>query len=270
MTYQTYKVVINNNIATVSFNRPEKANAMNKIAWGEMQQIFEDLDANPEVRVIILAGEGKHFCSGIDIQMLIGEIQGNDIKCEGRRREYFFKNVGKLQANITAIEKCRKPVLAAVHNICYGAGLDVITACDMRYCTEDAKFSIKEVEWGLVADVGVLQRLPKIIHSGIVSELAFTGRVMESKEAKEVGLVNKVFADKEKMITGVLQIAETIAEKSPLVIRGTKENILYARDHTVENSLNYQVLWNAAMIFSDDLQEAGMAAMQKRKAIFKN
>lgn len=270
MTYQTYKVTIEDKIAIVAFNRPDKANAMNKTAWIEMQQVFEDLDAKPEVRAIILAGEGKHFCAGIDLQMLMGDVTANGIKCEGRKREAFYHNVTKMQANVSAIEKCRKPVIAAVQNVCYGAGLDVITACDIRYCTESARFCIKEVDVGLVADIGVLQRMPKIVNPGMVAEMAYTGKVATAAEAKEMGLVSRVFDDKPKMMEAAIELAKQIASKPPLVIRGTKQMLLYARDNAVDKALDYQVLWNAAHIYSNDLQEAGMAFMQKREPVFED
>ncbi len=270
MTYETFKVIIENHIATVSFNRPEKANCLNKKGWEELQLVFEDMDANPEVRVVILTGEGKHFCAGIDTSMLTDTIQHTQIKCEGRRREAFFINTGKLQENVSAIEKCRKPVIAAIHKACVGGGIDIITACDMRYATDDSYFSIKEIDWALVADLGTLQRLPKIINPSIAAELAYTARKFDAAEAKDMGLVAQTFEDKDKMMEHVQGLAATIAAKSPLCVRGTKQMLLYSRDHSVAESLNQQLLWNAAMIYSDDLMEAGMANMQRRKPTFKN
>ncbi len=270
MTYKTFKVEIENHIAVVSFNRPEKANCLNQTAWEELQKVFEDIDENPEVRVAILTGEGKHFCAGIDISMLTDTVQHTSIKCEGRRREAFLKGTGRLQQNVTAIEKCRKPVIAAIHKACVGGAIDIVTACDMRYATADSYFSIKEIDWALVADLGTLQRLPKIINPSIAAELAYTGRKFDAAEAKEIGLIGQVFEDKEQMMQHVLGIAATIASKSPLCIRGTKQMLLYTRDHSVEEALNYQVLWNAAMIYSDDLKEAAMSNMQRKKPVFNN
>jgi enoyl-CoA hydratase len=188
--------------------------------------------------------------------------------CEGRKREAFFYSTQKLQENITAIEKCRKPVIAAIHSACVGGGVDVVSACDMRFCTDDAFFSIKEVDVGLVADLGTLQRLPKILNPGIVAEMAYTGRKVSGIEAKEIGLVNRTFPDKESMMESVTQLARTIAEKSPLVVRGIKCNLLYSRDHSVSDSLKFQVLWNSATIISDDLMEAMQANMMKKKPEF--
>ena len=270
MDYKNFTVEIENHIAHVRFNRPEKANALDQTSWDEMKQIFEALDENEEVRVGVLSGEGKHFCAGIDLALLMDIGRVNSEKCEGRKREKLFHTIKGLQASINAIEKCRKPVLAAIHKGCIGGAVDIISACDMRYCTDDAYFTIKEIDMGMVADLGTLQRLPKIIPDGIARELAYTGRKMMGEEAVQVGLVNRVFSDKSEMMTQVMEIASTIAEKSPLSIRGTKEMLLYTRDHTVEEGLNYMASWNAAMILSDDLMTAFQAAMSKQKAVFKN
>lgn len=268
--YNSFKVSIENNIASVAFDRPEKANSLHKEAWKEMQTIFEHMDENPEVRVVVLSGEGKHFCAGIDLSMLmdIGAYSGHD--CEGRKRELVRKFILELQNNITSIEKCRKPVLAAIHNGCIGGGLDIVTACDMRYCTEDAFFVLKEVDMGLVADIGTLQRLPKLINQGVASEMAYTGRKVLGNEASEIGLVNKVYTDKDTMMTAVMSIARMIAEKAPMVIRGTKHIIQFTRDHSVNESLNYMATFNAAYLFTDDLTESFQAQLEKRKAVYNN
>ncbi len=268
--YQTFTVSTENHVARVAFNRPDKANALNKVAWEEMQAIFEDLDDTPEVRAIILSGEGKHFCSGIDLSLLMSIRQEVNDGCEGRMREKLRRLVFKLQAPINAIEQCRKPVLAAIHGGCIGGGIDIISACDMRYATDDAYFTIREIDMGMVADLGTLQRLPKLISNGMVREMAFTGRNVLGPEAETIGLVNKSYADKAAMMSAVEDIAKMIASKSPLSIRGTKEMLNYARDHSVTDGLNYAATWNAAMILSDDLTEAAQAFMAKRLAEFKD
>lgn len=268
--YTYFKVTVENHIAQVAFNRPDKANSLVMPAWEEMQQIFEDLHHNPEARVIVLSGEGKHFCAGIDLELLMNIQQLNSTKCESRKREALRAFILKLQNTITSIERCRKPVLAAIHKGCIGGGVDIISACDMRYCTEDAYFTIKEVDMGLVADIGTMQRLPKIIGPGIMAELAYTGRKLFGAEAKEIGLVNKVYADKESMLKSVLELAAMIAKKSPVVVRGTKEMLLYTRDHSVDESLNYMATWNAAMLLSTDLMEAFQASMARREPVFEN
>ncbi|MDG1433754.1 MAG: crotonase/enoyl-CoA hydratase family protein [Saprospiraceae bacterium] len=269
MDLKYLKVTIENHVAQVSFNRPEKANSLHMPAWYEMKFVFDELDENPEVRVIVLTGEGKHFCAGIDLETLMDLQKYNSISCPGRRSEKLRNFILELQGTITAIEKCRKPVLAAIQKACVGGGVDIISACDMRYCTDDAYFAIKEVDLGLVADIGTLQRLPNILNPGIISELAYTGRKVFGEEATKIGLVNQTFSTQGKMMVRVMDLAKMIASKSPLVIRGTKEMLLYKRDHSVNESLNYMAIWNAAMLMSDDLMEAFQASLQKREAVFK-
>jgi len=263
-----FKVEIDNKIAQVTFNRPEKANALHMDAWTEMQTIFETLSQADDVRVIVLAGEGKHFCAGIDLELLmsIGNVQ--EIPCPGKRSEKLRGIILKLQQTITAIEKCSKPVLAAIHNGCIGGGVDIATACDMRYCTEDAYFTVKEIDLGMVADLGTLQRLPKIISPGMAAEMAYTARKVFGPEARNIGLVNHCYDSKQTLMEGVMQIASTIASKSPLSIRGTKDVLHYTRDHSVEDALNYMSTWNAAMLLSADLTEAFTATMEKRAPKF--
>lgn len=268
MSYELFKVEIADKIAHVALNRPDKSNAIPQQGWEEMEAIFNELSETPEVRVIVLSGEGKNFCAGIDLSLLMSIRQAVSNDCEGRMREALRQMVKKIQAPITAIDKCRKPVLAAIHGACVGGGVDIVSACDMRYSTEDAYFTIREIDMGMVADIGTMQRLPKVIPDGMMREMAYTGRNVYGPEAKEIGLVNRTFANKEEMMGAVMDIAATIAAKSPLSIRGSKEIIRYARDHSVEDGLDYISVWNAAMILSNDLNEAFMATMEKRPPKF--
>ncbi|MGB1032939.1 MAG: crotonase/enoyl-CoA hydratase family protein [Flavobacteriales bacterium] len=268
MNNKHFKIEIEQKIALVSFNRPEKANALNMDAWIELQSVFESLSVSDDVRVVILAGEGKHFCSGIDLELLMSINQFQEISCNGKRSEKVRDLILSLQQSITAIEKCSKPVLAAIHNGCIGGGVDIATACDMRYCTEDAYFTIKEIDLGMVADLGTLQRLPKIISPAMAAEMAYTGRKVFGPEAKSIGLVNHCYASKEKLVEGVMQMASAIASKSPLSIRGTKDVLRFTRDHSVEDGLNYIANWNAANLLSADLTEAFKATMEKRAPKF--
>ncbi len=266
--YETFLVNIAEGVAHVRLNRPKKANALNATAWQEMLRIFEALDAEPSVRVIILSGEGKNFCSGIDLGMLMTLRPGDPDECQTRHRERIRRFTLDLQAPINAIENCRKPVLATIQRACVGGALDVTSACDMRYATTDAFFSIAEVDMGLVADLGTMQRLPKLIPEGVVRELAYTGRRMYAEEAQSVGFVNKVYNDYETMMAAVTETARMIASKSPVVIRGTKHILNHSRDHSVAEGLQYVATWNAGMILSNDLSEAFMAKMQNRQPIF--
>lgn len=254
--YQHFQVSIDEYIATVSFHRPEKANALHLPAWEEMQNIFETLDQDDSVRVIILTGTGKHFCAGIDLEVLMNIQEFQKISCEGRKREKLQQFIHKLQKTVTALEACRKPVLAAVSGACVGGGLDIIAACDLRFCTEDAYFSLKEIDLGMVADLGSLQRLPYLIGPGKTAELAYTGRMISGQEATAMGLVNHSFPDTDALQSAVRKTAQSIAEKSPLSIRGIKQVMQYARDHSVRDSLDQISIWNAAMFLSNDLEEA--------------
>ncbi len=268
--FETLQVSLDNHIAHIRINRPDKANAMSRAMWTDIHAAFDWIDTTSEVRVAIISGNGAHFTSGIDLAMLAGVADEVDDDCEGRKREKLRRTILDLQASLTSIERCRKPVLAAIHGACIGGGIDLICCADMRYCSSEANFSIKEIDMGMTADVGTLQRLPKLIGDGIVRELAYTGRKLLSDEAKSIGLVNRVFESPEKLLQGVTQIAVEIAAKSPLAIRGTKEMIVYARDHSVADSLNYIATWNAAMLMSTDLQEAMMAGMQKKSPSFRD
>lgn len=268
-TYETYLVDVENKIAHVRFNRPDKANSLAQEGWDELEAIFTELDTRSDVRVIILSGEGKNFCAGIDLELL-ANFTANLPEDEGRKREAIRRNVKRLQAPINAIEKCSKPVLAAIHRACVGGAIDITTACDMRYCTVDAFFSIEEINVGMVADLGTLQRLPELIGEGITRELAFTGRRMNADEARERQFVNQVYADKEAMMSAVMGIAETIASKSPLSIRGTKQVLNFSRDHSVADGLEYIATWNAAMLLSNDITEAITAKMMRREAQFED
>ncbi len=259
-SFETLEVTIEEQVATVSLNRPDKANAMNGTMWDELQRCFECLDDEPSVRAIILAGSGKHFCAGLDLSVF-GDMVGSSAD-PARRAEQLRRTILRLQGNLTAIENCRVPVLAAIHKTCIGGGVDMTCCADMRYATQDAYFSIREIDLGMTADVGTLQRLPKIIPDGVVRELAYTGRNMSAEEAREVGFVNKVFDNRETMMREVTAIARSIAAKSPLAVRGSKEMLRYSRDHSVSEGLNYIAPWNAGMLSQVDLQ-AGIEAQMK-------
>lgn len=267
-TYETLALALEDKVATVTLNRPDKANAMNAAMWRELQTCFEWLDGEPSVRVVILAGNGRHFCSGLDLGMFTG-IKGES-EDPARRAEFFRRTVLGMQDNLTALEKCRKPVLAAIHSTCIGGAVDLTCCCDMRYASSDAFFSIREIDIGMTADVGTLQRLPHLIPQGVVRELAYTGRNVAAGEALELGFVNRVFPDRDSLYEGVREVALDIAAKSPLAIRGTKEMLNYARDHSVSDGLNYIATWNAGMLSEADLFAGVSAQAQKTTASYED
>lgn len=266
--FETLQVNLQDHVATVSLNRPDKANAMNLTMWHELRQAFEWVDTQDQARVAVLHGQGRQFCAGIDLTMLAGLREQIQSDCEGRSREKLRRLILDLQDTLSSLERCRKPVLAAVHGACVGGGIDLISCADMRYCSADARFSIKEIDLGMTADVGTLQRLPKLISPAMVRELAYTGRSFDAQEAHRLQLVNHVFDDHTGLLAGVQTLAAAIAEKSPLAVRGIKEMLNYARDHSVADGLNHVATWNAAMLLSQDVQEAVMASMGKRPARF--
>jgi enoyl-CoA hydratase len=270
MNFTTLDVTLDAGVATIALNRPDKANAMNEPMWYEIEQAMAWLDETSEARVGILTGRGKFFTAGIDLSLLMGLGSKIEDDCDGRRREKLRRLILRLQDTLTSVERCRKPVLAAVQGACIGGGMDLITACDMRYCSSNAYFTVKEIDVGMTADVGTLQRLPRLIGEGMARELAYTGRRVDGVEAQQIRLVNRCFESPEALQAGVMEIASGIAAKSPLSIRGCKEMITYARDHSVADGLNYIATWNAAMLMSKDLFEAGAANMQKRDPVFKD
>jgi enoyl-CoA hydratase len=268
--FQTLSLSLDARVLTVRLHRPEKANAIDFRMWRELKAAFEHADRTAEVRAAVLLGEGKHFCSGIDLADFMGLQQHIEDDDPGRKAEKLRALILELQACLSAQEACRKPVLAGVHGACIGGGLDLIAASDLRYCAQGAYFSLKEIDLGMVADVGSLQRLPKLVAPGLVREWAFTGRRIEAAEAQACGLVNRVFESREALEAGVREVARQIAARSPLAIRGVKEMLGYARDHSVAEGLGYIATWNAAMLLSEDLAKAAGAAMSRETPEFKD
>ena len=251
--------------------RPERANSMIPEFWHELPEIIDDLSQGDEARVIVLSAEGRHFCSGMDLSVFAGN---NDISVQGdsghisRQRASFRTTALNLQRSFTSLEASRLPVLCAIQGACIGGGIDMVSATDLRYATNDAFFSIQEINIGMTADVGTLQRMPKLIPEGIVRELAYTGRKMTASEAKERGFVNEVYGDQDEMTDAVFAIAKEIASKSPMAIWGTKQTLNYGRDHSVADGLEYIATWNAAMFDPDDMAEAFNAQTEDRDPQF--
>ena len=260
-------------IAHVKLKRGAELNTMTPAFWAELPQIVDAISDEGRARAIVLSSTGKHFTAGMDLAVFTGDAgiasaTGGDAAEVGRARANLRLTALRLQDSFTCLERARMPVLAAIQGGCIGGGVDMISACDMRYATADAFFCIQEINIGMTADVGTLQRLPKIVPEGVVRELAYTGRRMSAARAREVGLVNEVFADHAALLAGVLQIAEEIAQKSPLAIWGSKEMINYARDHSVADSLNYIATWQTGMFQPGDMMEAFAARGEKRAARF--
>lgn len=271
MSYSCFDVSIRDNIAHIILNRPEKRNSMIPAFWRELPEIIRDIDENAKARVIVLSSTGPHFSSGLDVNSFKqAEITDPTAKRAARitAGADFYGIIKNMQQSFTALEECRMPVLAAIQGGCIGGGVDLITACDMRYATEDAFITIFETNIAMTADVGTFPRLSKLIPDGIARELAYTGRRMMATEAREIGLVNRIYKSHEEMLAGVMEIAAEIASKAPLAIMGCKRMMNYARDHSVADGLDYIGIWNASMLQREEIFEAMQANAEKRPGNF--
>ncbi|MCG8634765.1 MAG: crotonase/enoyl-CoA hydratase family protein, partial [Desulfobacterales bacterium] len=255
--------------AWVYLNRPEKKNAMNPPAWKESVEIFEDLDNDDEIRVVVMAGEGPCFSAGIDLVGMMPDLpELMDQEQKGGVKWRLLPKIKKLQDAMSCIEWCKKPVIAAIHGHCIGAGLDMATACDIRLCSADAAFCLKEAAVGFVADVGVLQRIPLIVGQGHARELAYSAKTITAERAREILLVNEVFDTREALFEGAQALAEEIAANSPLAVQASKDVLNYGVGKSVDEGLSYVASMSANIIPSHDLMEAVTAFMEKRKPEF--
>lgn len=266
MAYESFTFDVTDKVAHIRFNRPEKRNSMTLSFWHDMRRVFADIDLRDDIRAVVISSTGPHFTSGMDLSVF-GSLTPPDAE-EGRKRENLRRQILWFQECFNVVDRCRVPVLAAVQGGCIGGGVDLVTACDIRYCSDDAFFVIKEIDIGMVADVGTLQRLPHLMPEGLVRELAYTGRRLTADEAVGCGFVNRRFATHDALVDGVLAMARSIAAKSPLAIAGTKEMLNYARSHSIEDGLNYIATWNAGMLLTADMPESFAATTQKREARF--
>ena len=269
MSYQFYLVEKKPPLAWVFLNRSEKKNAMNPPAWKETIPIFKDLDEDSEIKAVIIAAKGSTFSAGIDLIGMMPELpELLEKEQKGGVKLKLLKKIYALQDGLTCIEKCRKPVIAAVQGHCIGGGLDLIAACDIRICSSEAVFSLREAAVGFVADLGVLQRVPHIIGQGHAKELAFTAKNIDAKRAKEIGLINDIYEDYDQLLSGAEKMALDIAENSPLAVQASKEVLNFNIGKTVEQGLQYVASMSTNIIPSKDLFEAVTAFSEKRKPKF--
>ena len=267
---KAFKVAVDeNHVAEISLNRPEAINTMNDDFWAELPEIIEALDTDGTVRVVILSSQGKHFTAGMDLGAF-NNLGGDPNHETARAAEKSRRWILSLQATFTALENARMPVISAIQGACIGGGVDMICATDMRFCTSNAYFNIKETALGITADVGTLQRIQHVMTSGLARELAYSSRNMDALEAQSCGFVNKVYADQEEMLTAVRALATDIASHSPLAVHGTKTMLNYSRDHSVQDSLNHMATWQAGMLQATDTREAMHANKEKRDPKFDN
>jgi enoyl-CoA hydratase/carnithine racemase len=260
-----FKVEQEEHVAWLILNRPAKRNVMGAAFFTELSAHLATLDQDPAVRAVVIKAEGKSFTAGTDLNEAAAMLSGKGAD----QRETTRINILALQDGLTAIEKCRKPVIAAVHSHCIGGGIDLISACDIRIATEDAVFSIRETRMGIIADLGTLQRLPDIIGHGWFRELALTGRDFTAAEALQMGLLTRVCKNREALYAEAKSLASQIAACPPLTVQGVKDVILYSRDHGIDAGLNYVAQKNTAALPSEDVVEAVTAFMEKRKPVFK-
>ena len=261
-----FSLTIENHIAHLVLSRPEALNTMGPRFWAELDTVLSDLHKSSTARVLVISSTGKHFSAGMALDTFAGAIQMDDQSPEGRAA--MFDNLSAMQATFTKLETLRIPVIAALHGGVIGGAVDMVTACCIRYGSKDAFFCIQEINIGMVADVGTLQRLPKLVPLAVVKELAYTGRRMGADKALGYGLLNAVFDTPEQTVAAALQCAQEIAAKPPVAIWGTKQAVHYARDHTVDESLK-QMGWLQAAIWSNrHVGEAVMAFQGKRSGNF--
>jgi enoyl-CoA hydratase len=266
-----FDVEVTEKVAHIRLNRPDDLNSMVREFWTELPEIVRGLDARGDVRAIVVSSTGRHFSAGMDLGVFTSgdtAITPGDAHEMGRVRARLRQTALMLQESFTAFERVRMPVLVAIQGGCIGGAVDMVTAADMRYATADAFFVIQEINIGMTADVGTLQRLPKIIPDGVAREMAYTGRRLSAQRALEVGLINEIFPTHEELVAGVLDIAREIASKSPLAIWGTKEMLLYSRDHSVADGLNHIATWQTGMFQPSDMVETFTAKAEGRDPVF--
>ena len=264
-------------VAVVWLDRPDQRNAMAPDFWVEFPQIMESLGEDPAVRAIVIAAKGRSFTVGLDLLAFgsavmtgdIAAIYGDESPSDAVKRLNTYKQIKLMQATFTSIADSPKPVIAAIHGHCLGAGVDLATACDIRLAANDAIFSVRETRIAMVADVGTLQRLPLIIDPGRVAELVYTGRDWDANEARDIGFVSELLEDSAGVQKAAIEMASAIAANSPLAVQGSKAVLNSVKRHQIAQELDNVALWNAAFLYSEDLSEAIKAFLEKRPPQYK-
>jgi enoyl-CoA hydratase/carnithine racemase len=268
-TSQCFEVSIDASVAHIVMCRGAELNTFTPQAWVDLPAIVRDIDRNAKARAIVISSTGKHFTAGMDLavfQRPDGIVASQ--KDPHLRAEKFRADLSALQDSFTCLEQARMPVLVAVQGGCIGAGVDMISACDIRFATRDAFFTIHEINIGMTADVGTFPRLCKLMPDGWVRQIAYTGERLPADKALRLGLINEVFDTQQQMLDHVLGVAREIATKNPLAVTGSKAMINYARDHTIRDGLDYIGVWNAGMLSGAHMQEAFKAKAEKRDPNF--
>jgi enoyl-CoA hydratase len=266
MSYTFIELGVEDHVATLALNRTENLNAISLAFADELTRVVRELNDREDVRVIVLQSNARGFCSGLDLKdfMSIGLLGGG-----AKKSFYFYDKLHSLFDCCNVMEECHKPVIAAIHGICVGGGLDIISACDIRLCAEDASFSLREAAIGFVADMGVLQRLPHIIGQGFTREMAYTARFYSAREVERMGLVNNIYPDKETLFAEAKKLAAQIVGNAPLAVMATKDVLNYSRTASISDGMFKAIEKNAMFLTSKDIKEAATAFMEKRKPNFK-
>jgi enoyl-CoA hydratase/carnithine racemase len=265
-THASMNLAMADGVAEVTLIGPGKGNAMGPDFWRDLPVVFDILDSDEDTRAVILYGDGPNFSYGLDLPAMMGSLAAGDAAADRAR---LLDTIQTMQAAVTRVQTCRKPVIAAVRGWCIGGGLDLIAACDIRLCSADARFSLREAKIAIVADIGSLQRLPPIIGEGNTRELAFTGKDIDAQRAQRIGLVNEVYDSPQALMDGARAMAREIAANAPLAVQGSKRVLNATQGKTIEEGLNYVALWNAAYLHTSDLHEALSAFVEKRPPQFK-
>ncbi|KAF2217135.1 hypothetical protein CERZMDRAFT_81096 [Cercospora zeae-maydis SCOH1-5] len=256
-------------VAHVQLNRPQKYNAINSTIFHNLALVFDKLSLDPDVRVILLSGSGPHFSAGLDVTGASSSSQAAESEDIARRTWKVRRHMVSYQNGISAVERCEKPVIGLFHGISYGAAVDLATAADVRYCAEGVRFSVKEVDVGLAADVGTLSRLPKVgVSYSWAKEMVYTAREFGAQEAGRVGFVSRVLGSKEELEREGLELAKVIATKSPVAVQSSKAIWDFSRDRSVADGLAFTAAWNSAMVQSDDVKKAMMSGLRRTKTNF--
>lgn len=269
MGYECFDLTESDGVAHLQLSRPDELNTMNKAFWSELPDAVDSIDMDGRCRALVISSTGRHFTAGMDLSVFAEGIFERDIGEDPTRANARMRGTAlHLQEAFTIFERVRMPVIAAIQGGCIGGGVDMVTACDLRYASSDAFFSVQETNIGMTADVGTLQRLPHVVPEGIAREMAYLGQRLPAQRAYDVGLVNGLFETHDELVEGALGVAAEIASKSPMAVWGCKQVINYSRDHSVADGLEYIAAWQTGMFSPDDMAESFGAMTEGREAKF--
>lgn len=254
-------------VAHLQLNRPERMNTLAPPFFPALRDAVAALDAAGRTRVLVISSTGKHFSAGMALDVFDGGMPMLNTS-SARARLAFQDGLRQLMRCFDALDEARFPTLCAVQGGCIGGALDLAAACDIRIASADAFFTVQEIHIGMAADLGVLQRLPKIVPDGIARQMAYTGERIDAARALAVGLVNAVLPDADALLQHALALAAQIAAKSPLAIAGSKKALNFARDHGTAEALQQMALLQSAIFDIDEMQRAIAGWKAKTAPVF--